>query len=134
MLSLLILLHLAVAIGLIVSILMQSGRGGGLAASFGGGGGGFSEGTVFGGRGATAFLSKLTTGFGLAFAATTLLLHIYLSSAPSARSVIQERAAESVPTEVPVTQPGTMPGGAPPQSAPIAPQETPPTQPGGEGE
>ncbi|MBN1755972.1 preprotein translocase subunit SecG [bacterium] len=106
MVTILIILHLLVAIGLIVSILMQSGQGGGLAASFGGGGGGFSEGTVFGGRGATAFLTKLTTGFGIAFAATTLLLHIFIGRAPiTSQSVIQEKASESIPTEAPMTAP-----------------------------
>ncbi len=52
----LILIHLLVCIALIGVVLMQSGKGGGLAGgAFGG-----SAQTVFGGRGATDFLSKAT--------------------------------------------------------------------------
>lgn len=78
--------------------MLQSGRGGGLAGVYGGGG--WSSGSVFGGRGATAFLTKLTTVLGLAFAASTLILHLYLSRTPQTKSVIREKAGEVAPMPV----------------------------------
>jgi preprotein translocase subunit SecG len=46
--------HIAVCIGLMASILLQSGKGGGLAGTFGAG----SSQTLFGGRGAASFPSR----------------------------------------------------------------------------
>lgn len=48
-------LHVLISIGLIFSVLLQSGKGGGLASTFGGAGAG---GAVFGGRGAASFLVR----------------------------------------------------------------------------
>lgn len=71
MLTFITVIHVLVCILLIVSILLQSSKGGGLAGVFGGGGG---MGTVFGGRGAASFLSKVTMWLGIAFAVTSLTI------------------------------------------------------------
>jgi preprotein translocase subunit SecG len=101
-------IHVVVCLALILVVLLQSSKGGGLAggSAFGGG----AEATVFGGRGAATFLSKATTTFGAAFMITSLTLTLLSASRNVApRSVITEQA-----TQNPL-------GGAPTQSAPPVP-------------
>jgi len=69
MTALLKVIHVFVSLFLIVSILLQSSKGGGLAGMFGGGGG---MGNVFGGRGASSFLAKVTMWLGITFALTSI--------------------------------------------------------------
>jgi preprotein translocase subunit SecG len=81
-------IHVLVCVLLVISILMQSSKGGGMAGVFGGGG---SVGGVFGGRGAASFLSKVTLWFGVIFAVTTIsiaLLSVKSGSRP--KSYLQE--------------------------------------------
>jgi preprotein translocase subunit SecG len=104
--------HILICFALVLSVLLQSGKGGGLAGAFGGQGGGQA---IFGGRGAATFLSKATTVLGALFLVTALMLAMMPrgTQAP-ARSVIQERAQETQqaqPGAVPEAAPGeTMPG------------------------
>jgi len=65
----LIVIHILLCLFLIISILLQSSKGGGLAGMFGGGGGSMSN--VFGGRGAASFLAKVTVWLGIGFALTS---------------------------------------------------------------
>lgn len=62
-------LHVAVALCLVLSVLLQAGKGAGIGAAFGG-----SSDTMFGSRGPVSFLSKLTTGAAVLFMVTSLLL------------------------------------------------------------
>ena len=71
MIAVLTMLHVLICIGLIISVLMQSAKGEGLAGAFGGSG---VTGAVFGGRGAATFLSKATTGLAIAFFVSCLIL------------------------------------------------------------
>jgi preprotein translocase subunit SecG len=83
-------LHVAVCIGLMAAILLQSGKGGGLAGTFGAG----SSQTLFGGRGAATFLSRATTALAVTFFLTSLTLGLQASRAGGTRrSLIQEDAA-----------------------------------------
>ena len=59
----LITVHVLISLALMIVVLLQSSKGGGLAGAFGGG----TMGAVFGGRGAATFLSKLTTVLAIAF-------------------------------------------------------------------
>jgi preprotein translocase subunit SecG len=63
-------LHVIVCVFLIAVVLLQRGRGAQVGAVFGGGGGA----TMFGGRGAGNFLTKLTTGAAVVFMLTSLSL------------------------------------------------------------
>jgi preprotein translocase subunit SecG len=82
-------LHITVCICLMASILLQSGKGGGLAGTFGAG----SSQTLFGGRGAATFLSRATTTLAVIFFITSLTLGLQASrTATGARSLIQEEA------------------------------------------
>ena len=74
--TLLYIVHIFVCILLILTILLQSGKGGGMGAALGGGAGA----QVFGGRGAGDFLSKVTTGSAIIFFLTSLGLSIMSSS------------------------------------------------------
>jgi preprotein translocase subunit SecG len=63
-------LHVIVCFFLIAVVLLQRGKGAQVGAVFGGGGGA----TMFGGRGAGNFLTKLTTGAAVVFMVTSLSL------------------------------------------------------------
>ncbi len=81
--ALLIFFHIFVSIGLIVSVLLQSSKGGGLSGTFGGSG---ITGGVFGGRGAAPFLAKATTFFAILFMLTSISLN-YVSPGAESQSV-----------------------------------------------
>ena len=66
----LVFVHIGVCLFLILTVLLQQGKGGGMGAAFGGGG----AGTVFGGRGASTFLSKLTSTMAGLFLLLSILL------------------------------------------------------------
>ncbi|HHS13992.1 MAG TPA: preprotein translocase subunit SecG [bacterium] len=82
MVAFLIVIHVLVSILLIVSILLQSSKGGGLAGMFGGGG---AMGGFFGARGAATFLSKVTVWLGIVFGVTSITIAL-LSAGASTRS------------------------------------------------
>jgi preprotein translocase subunit SecG len=73
--SLLNVLHVVVCLFLIMVVLLQQGRGGGLGGALGGG-----ATQVFGGRGAGNFMTRLTTAMALLFVVTSVSL-AFLSSA-----------------------------------------------------
>jgi len=99
-------LHVLICVGLIVVVLLQSGRGAGLASVFGGSGGGQS---VFGGRGAAPFLVKATTVLAISFGLTSLTLAILSGTRKAPTSAIQkELGKERRAPSPPAAQPGTQ--------------------------
>ena len=82
--------HIFACVALIVSILLQSGKGGGLAGAFGAG----SSQTLFGGRGAATFLTRASTVMAVVFFLTSLTLGLTSARQTSAvaRSLTQEDA------------------------------------------
>lgn len=101
-------IHVLISILLVISILLQSSKGGGLAGMFGGGGG---MGGVFGGRGAATFLSKLTMWLGVAFALTSISIGLLnRGTSTSARSLVEQMAEPQQST--PATMLPTIPGAA----------------------
>ncbi|HET7225486.1 MAG TPA: preprotein translocase subunit SecG [Candidatus Eisenbacteria bacterium] len=113
MYSLLIVFHLLVCFGLVAVVLLQSGtKGGGLAGgAFGG-----SAQTVFGGRGATDFVTRATMVLGTLFFVTSLVLaKLSSGSGATSRSLLQEEARKA--QSAAPAQPGAPARG--PQSAPI---------------
>lgn len=73
--GILIFIHIAICFGLVGVVLLQSGRGGGLAGIGGGG-----AASVLGGRGATDALSTLTQGLAIGFMVSSILLAFTSSS------------------------------------------------------
>ena len=119
MYAVLLIVHLIVCLGLIAVVLVQSGKGGGLAGgAFGG-----SAQTVFGGRGATDFITRATMVLGGLFFVTSLVLALMssgLALGGRGRSLIQEEARKGAQTApAPVTNPGAQPpaGGQTPAPA-----------------
>lgn len=99
MLTLLMFLYVLAAVVMIVSILMQSGRGTGLSGAFGSS---WESGMIFGGRGATTILTKITTISAIVFVLLTILVNLYIArphSAVPTRSVVKERAVPVAPVE-----------------------------------
>jgi preprotein translocase subunit SecG len=115
MFVILLTLHVLICLVLVVAILIQSGKGGGLVSAFGTSGGH----AIFGGRGAATFLSKATTILGAGFMVTSLLLAV-LSGAGVAggqKKGALEKEAERAGSEVPQSLPPAgqspfAPGGA----------------------
>src|SRR5437667_2274711 len=90
----LLVVHLIICLALIGAVLLQSGKGGGLA---GGAFGGTAQ-TVFGGRGATDFITRATMVLGGAFFVTSLVLALLSSGgAGRSRSLIQDQARQVAP-------------------------------------
>lgn len=68
--TLVLVIHVLLALGLVVLVLMQQGKGAEAGASFGGG----ASNTVFGSLGPLGFLGKLTSVLAAGFFATSLIL------------------------------------------------------------
>ena len=89
-------LHLLIAVVLVAVVLLQSGKGADIGATFGGG----SSQTVFGGRGAATFLSKLTSAVAVLFMISSLVLAIYSGRRGSSSVITEERAKQAEEREV----------------------------------
>jgi preprotein translocase subunit SecG len=122
-------LTLLVLDGLFLSvvILLQAGKGGGLAA-MGGGGGTMTEG-VLGGRQASTFLVRATWVSGAAFMVLSLLLAILSSRTDQPGSILQSefQTAPAAPAPIlpgaePAPQTGDPAGAVPPGGADPIPQ------------
>ena len=105
MFVLILIIHVLVCFALMAVVLMQSGKGRGLAGAFGGGGG---NQTLFGGRGAVDFLGKATWVLGAAFMLTSLTLAL-MSAGQGGGS----RGSESLIKKAAGTAPMSMPSGVP---------------------
>ncbi len=106
-------LHIFVSVVLILSILLQSGKGGGMGAALGG-----ASTQVFGGRGAGTFLSKFTTVAAIIFFCTSLTLSMVGSDN---KSVIKEALQKETPAAAAVDPaPAAAPAEAAPEAAPEA--------------
>ncbi len=88
MTTLIITLHILVCLALIMIVLLQTGKGASIGASLGGG----SSQTLFGGSGASTFLSKATTIIAVVFMLTSLVL-AYISGHSSQSSIMTEITA-----------------------------------------
>lgn len=117
----LMVIHVFVCVFLIISILLQSSKGGGLAGMFGGGGG---MGSVFGGRGAASFLSKVTLWLGVGFAVTSISIALMsLGSSSRQRSLVEQVMEQEQPSSSPAAILPTVPGSEQPVSEQEVPKE-----------
>lgn len=107
--SLLLLVHIIVSITLIITVLLQSSKGGGLAGTFGGSG---ITGGIFGGRGAAPFLVKATTAIAVLFMVTSITLN-FITPSVTSESVLERTnmghggavSEPAVVDEMPITPP-----------------------------
>lgn len=120
-------IHVLVCAFLVVTVLLQSGKGGGLAGAFGGGG----TQAVFGGRGAATFLSRATTVLAICFMLTSLTMTVIGGSGARKSALATQAQEEGVAAPFTPTAPpgagdeGTQPSqgvlpmsGAPANTAP----------------
>ncbi len=70
--TIIIAVHVVVAVILVLTVLLQAGKGAGMGAAFGG-----SSGSVFGSRGPTTLISKITCAAAVVFMCTSLNLAIF---------------------------------------------------------
>lgn len=110
MITLVTVVHILVSIGLILVVLLQTGKGADIGAVFGG-----SSSTIFGSSGAGNFLTRVTTGMAIVFMITSLALGYFSGKRPSVS--IFDRGGTQVEQQAP------KPAPAP------APQQTPAPQP-----
>ena len=89
--TLITVVHVLAAFCLILTVLLQAGKGAAMGSGLGGG----SSQTMFGSSGAGNFLTKLTTGIAILFMVTSLTLATF-SNQNKSSSVIQG-IEESVP-------------------------------------
>jgi preprotein translocase subunit SecG len=92
--TLITVLHVLAAFSLILTVLLQAGKGAAMGSGLGGG----SSQTMFGSSGAGNFLTKLTTGIAILFMVTSLTLAT-ISNKSKSSSVIQS-VEDSVPDVV----------------------------------
>lgn len=112
MYTFLLIVHVIVSVLLMLAILMQASKGGGLSGTFGGVGGS----SLFGGRGAATFLSKVTTGLAVAFMVISVLIGLVSAPRGEATSIIRQEANRrtSPSAELPIPQ-GSSDQGTPVQ-------------------
>ena len=118
----LIILEIIVSILLVLVILLQSSKGGGLAGTFGGA----NVGMVFGVRRTADFLTKATQILGIAFGVIALIINLVAlprSGGVPAESVIQSGAATRTTTapQLPPAQAPVLPEGG--STAPATPPQ-----------
>jgi preprotein translocase subunit SecG len=101
--------HIIVSIGLILVVLLQTGKGAEVGAVFGG-----SSSTIFGSSGAGNFLTRLTTGMAIVFMLTSLTLGYFAGKRPTATIFDRQN---------PVEAPGVVPAQpSAPSKQPSAPE------------
>ena len=114
--TIIVILHILVALTLILVVLLQVGKGGSIGAAFGGSGsGGGSSQSLFGSRGPATFLSHLTTGAAAVFMITSLTLAYLSSNARQASSITDQIPTQSAPG-VPAPDAPAVEGDAQPQA------------------
>lgn len=107
MITFLVFLHIIISIALIITVLLQSSKGEGLAGAFGGGSG--ITGAVFGGRGAATFLSKATSILAVAFFMSCIVLTLLSGTGTATRSsAVQEEAKKQSTQSFPSNQPAPV--------------------------
>ncbi|HVF63204.1 MAG TPA: preprotein translocase subunit SecG [Casimicrobiaceae bacterium] len=111
--SVLLVLHVLVAIGICALVLLQHGKGADMGAAFGSG----SSGSLFGSAGSANFLSRSTAVLATVFFVSSLALTYFgaVRSTPVGveKSIMDTQAPKSDVPAVPST-----PGNAPPPAAP----------------
>ncbi len=105
--SVLVVVHLFLAIGLVALILIQHGKGADMGAAFGSG----ASATVFGSRGASNFLSRSTAVLATAFFVTSLALAYFAMQGNEPETVMDAAppAAVEQPEVPPVTDLPSIP-------------------------
>jgi preprotein translocase subunit SecG len=131
MMTLLLVVQVLSALGIIVLVLLQHGKGADMGAAFGSG----SSGSLFGATGSANFLSRTTAGLAAVFFLVTLALAYAATNRPRGDAGLQNLPQQSAPAapagsaNAPVAPAQQVPGGT---TAPAVP--APAAEPGKPGE
>jgi preprotein translocase subunit SecG len=109
------------AIGVIVLVLLQHGKGADMGAAFGSG----SSGSLFGASGSANFLSRMTGALATVFFVCTLALAFFANSGSGGREPASVMDAVAPPATTAPVPAGTGPASIPGQVAPAAPASQP---------
>ena len=101
MTTIILVIHLLLAIGLVGSVLLQRSEGGALGIGGGGGGGGMMS-----GRGAANLLTRVTAVLAAAFMSTSMLLTILATGSNQPRSILEDTQIPATPVEEPAQPAG----------------------------
>ena len=99
--TILIVIHLLLALGLVGLVLLQHGKGADAGAAFGSG----ASATVFGARGSANFLSRTTGILAALFFATSLALAWFAMNTNRDEGLVIEAESPAVPVPAPAVQP-----------------------------
>ena len=114
--TMLLVLHLLVAVGICGFVLLQHGKGADMGAAFGSG----ASGTIFGASGSANFLSRTTAILAAVFFATSLGLTWFATTQGAPQGVMQQGIVEKLApksAEVPPAS-GAAPAAEPAKGAP----------------
>ncbi|PKO47129.1 MAG: preprotein translocase subunit SecG [Betaproteobacteria bacterium HGW-Betaproteobacteria-4] len=103
--SLLLTVHILVAIVIIGLVLMQHGKGADMGAAFGSG----ASGSLFGATGSANFLSRTTGILAAVFFATSLTLAYVASSKPKTTGSVMQEPVQSQTVSQPASAAGESP-------------------------
>ncbi len=118
--------HIIVSIGLILVVLLQTGKGAEVGAVFGG-----SSSTIFGSSGAGNFLTRLTTGMAIVFMLTSLTLGYFAGKRPTATIFDRQTPVEAPRAPGQPSAPGqqpSSPAGSTQPAVPATPESNPATK------
>ncbi len=93
MFQVLIVFHVLLAIGIVVFVLLQQGKGADMGAAFGSG----ASGTVFGARGSASFLSRTTGILAALFFVTSLSLAYFTDYRSEKKDILEVLKSGDVP-------------------------------------
>ncbi|HIJ22361.1 MAG: preprotein translocase subunit SecG [Gammaproteobacteria bacterium] len=96
--TILLLVHVVAAIGMVGLILMQHGKGADAGAAFGSG----ASATVFGSQGSTSFVSRLTGGLATVFFITSLSLAYFAGHKEEVSTSVVDRVQAEQKSEIPL--------------------------------
>jgi len=106
-LTLIVVVHVLSALGVIGLVLLQHGKGADVGAAFGGG----ASGSLFGATGSANFLSRATAVIAVVFFLSSLGLAYLANAKPrTGGSVMDRPAAETPAAETPKPQAPSVPG------------------------
>ena len=88
--TLVLTIHILIALGLVITVLLQRSEGGGLGIGGGGGGGGFMT-----ARGTANLLTRLTTILAVGFFTTTVTLAIMAGAGKEPVSIVDDLIKEA---------------------------------------
>lgn len=127
-LTLLLVVQVLAAIGIIILVLLQHGKGADMGAAFGSG----ASGSLFGATGSANFLSRMTAVLAAVFFVVTLAMAYVATNRPRAGATLENLPAPSLPAAPAQPAPGAAPAQGPAAGAPAqggAPAQPQPAKP-----